>query len=194
MINHFKVEDMKKVLKYKNMNQVPQPVDLSKLKGILSNAKAVMNKVDENQSNGKPLPSNNATTTNYITEEQFNAANSVQQQPAQRRITKESINNSKLPEAVKKAMLENPIQQPNSLTHSFNLEDVADLIEKPKQINESIVHNNDKITVNETALRGIIKDVLLEFLTEDYNKKLTENANKKTINTLLKEGKIKTKK
>jgi len=176
------------------MNQVPQPVDLSKLKGILSNAKAVMNKVDENQSNGKPLPSNNATTTNYITEEQFNAANSVQQQPAQRRITKESINNSKLPEAVKKAMLENPIQQPNSLTHSFNLEDVADLIEKPKQINESIVHNNDKITVSETALRGIIKDVLLEFLTEDYNKKLTENAIKKTINTLLKEGKIKTKK
>ena len=175
------------------MNQAPQPVDLSKLKGILSNAKAVMNKVDENHSNGKPLPSN-TTTTNYITEEQFNAANSVQQQPTQRTITKESINNSNLPDAVKKAMLENPIQQPNSLTHSFNLEDVSDLIDKPKQVNESIVRNNDKITVSETALRGIIKDVLLEFLTEDYNKKLTENAIKKTINTLLKEGKIKTKK
>jgi len=191
MINHSKVEDTKKVLKYKNMNQVPQPVDLSKLKGILSNAKAVMNKVDENQSNGKPLPSNN-TTTNYITEEQFNAANSVQQ-PTQRTITKESIQNSKLPEAVKKAMLENPIQQPNNLNHTFNLEDVSDLIERPKQINESIVRNNDNITVNESTLRNIIKDVLLEFLTEDYNKKLTENTIKKTINTLLKEGKIKTK-
>lgn len=174
------------------MNQVPQPVDLSKLKGILSNAKAIMNKVNENHSNGKALPNNN-TTTNYLTEEQFNAANSAQQQPVQRRITKESIDKSNLPDAIKKAMLENPIQQSNNLTHSFNLEDVAELIETPKQVNESIVHNNEKITVSETSLRGIIKDVLLEFLTEDYNKKLTENAIKKTINTLLKEGKIKTK-
>jgi hypothetical protein len=177
------------------MNQVPQSADLSKLKGILSNAKAVMNKVNENNPNGKLLPSNNTTTTNttnYISEEQFNNANAVQQQP-QRKITKESIYNSKLPDAIKKAMLESPIQQPNTLTHTFNLEDVSDLIEKPKQVNESIVHNNDKIAVSETALRGIIKDVLLEFLTEDYNKKLTENAIKKTINTLLKEGKIKTK-
>lgn len=174
------------------MNQVPQPVDLNKLKGILSNAKAIMNKVNENHSNGKALPNDN-TTTNYLTEEQFNAANSVQQQPVQKRITKESIDKSNLPDAIKKLMLETPIEQSNNLTHSFNLEDVADLIDKPKQTNESIVNNNDKIAVSETALRGIIKDVLLEFLTEDYNKKLTENAIKKTINTLLKEGKIKTK-
>jgi len=176
------------------MNQVPQSADLSKLKGILSNAKAVMNKVNENSSNGKSLPSNNATTTNttnYISEEQFNNANAVQQQP-QRKITKESIRNSKLPDAIKKAMLENPIQQSNSLIHSFNLEDVADLIEPQKQVKENIVHNNDNIS--EAKIREIVKDVLLEYLTEDYNKKLTENAIKKTINTLLKEGKIKTKK
>lgn len=175
------------------MNQVPQSADLSKLKGILSNAKAVMNKVNENNSNGKSLPSNNTTTntTNYISEEQFNNANAVQQQQPQRKITKESIHNSKLPDAIKKAMLENPIQQPNTLTHSFNLEDVADLIETPKQVNENIVHNSN---ISEAKIREIVKDVLLEYLTEDYNKKLTENAIKKTINTLLKEGKIKTKK
>lgn len=174
------------------MNQTPQPVDLSKLKGILSNAKAVMNKVDENHPKGPVGPSTTTQSTNYITEEQFNTANSVQHQP-QRRITKESIQNSKLPEAVKKAMLENPIQQPNNLNHTFNLEDVSELIEKPKKVNESIVQNSDKITVSESALRNIIKDVLLEYLTDDYNKKLTENAIKKTINMLLKEGKIKTK-
>ena len=175
------------------MNQVPQSADLSKLKGILSNAKAVMNKVNENNSNGKLLPSNNTTTntTNYISEEQFNNANAAQQQ-SQRKITKESIHNSKLPDAIKKAMLENPIQQPNTLTHSFNLEDVADLIEPQKQVKENIVHNNDNIS--EAKIREIVKDVLLEYLTEDYNKKLTENAIKKTINTLIKEGKIKAKK
>ena len=53
--------------------------------------------------------------------------------------------------------------------------------------------NNDKITVSETVLRGIIKDVLLEFLTVDYSKNLTEGVIKKTINTLIKEGKLKTK-
>ena len=61
------------------MNQAPQPVDLSKLKGILSNAKAVMNKVDENHSKGPSMPSTTTQSTNYITEEQFNAANSVSQ-------------------------------------------------------------------------------------------------------------------
>ena len=56
-------------------------------------------------------------------------------------------------------------------------------------MNETIQNNN----LNKDDLRDMIKDVLIEFLTNDYNKTITENTIKKTINTLIKEGKIKTK-
>ena len=174
------------------MNQTPKPVDLNKLKGILGNARAIMNKVDSS-SNTTQQPEN---TDNYITEGEMLQQ---QQQPMNqtKQITKESIMNSKLPEAVKKAMLENPIQQTNGLTHTFSLDDVSDLVEnKPtkrkKRVNETSTNKKGN-TINEKYLRELIKDVLIEYLTTDYSKNLTEGVIKKTIQTLLKEGKIKTK-
>ena len=176
------------------MNQTPKPVDLNKLKGILGNARAIMNKVDSS-SNTTPQPEN---TDNYITEGEM-LQQQQQQQPMNqtRQITKESIMNSKLPEAVKKAMLENPIEQTNGLTHTFSLDDVSDLVEnKPikrkNKLNET-PNNNNRGSIDEKYLRELIKDVLLEYLTTDYSKNLTESVIKKTIRTLLKEGKVKTK-
>ena len=49
------------------------------------------------------------------------------------------------------------------------------------------------ITISEAGLRDMIKDVLIEYLSADYSKNITEGVIKKTINTLIKEGKIKTK-
>ena len=192
------------------MNQIPQPADLSKLKGILGKAKAVMNTVNEGtyqpgSVDGSALVQN---TDNYLDASAINqgghaipqqTGNAVRQ-PGQ--ITEAAINNSKLPDAIKQAMRENPIQQP-TMNHTFNLDDVSDLIEKPMpaptarprpQMNESVmVQQNDKFTVSESTLRGIVKDVLIEYLAGDYQKQLTEGVIKKTINTLIKEGKIKPK-
>ena len=47
---------------------------------------------------------------------------------------------------------------------------------------------------NEDALRGMIKDVLIEYLSNEYSKNLTESVIKQTITTLINEGKITTKK
>ena len=194
------------------MNQMPIPADLSRLKGILSNAKKII-KTDNNFQGGNldgsklrqntdgylsenNMPSNHQVSGNY-TDPTRNMAH----------IDESAIKNSKLPDSVKQMMLNNP-PQPVSLNHG--LEGMEDLIEKPlptpsahgrgyqqpsgtHSINENVVMNNDKITVSETVLRGIIKDVLLEFLTVDYSKNLTEGVIKKTINTLIKEGKLKTK-
>jgi hypothetical protein len=55
-------------------------------------------------------------------------------------------------------------------------------------------HNSDLITINKNELKDIIKDVLVEYLFNDYSKNLTESVIKKTINTLIKEGKISPKK
>jgi hypothetical protein len=197
------------------MNAIPPAADLSKLKGILGNAKAIMNKVNNNDFETGNVDSTSLVqdTSNYVNEgaapqHAVQAAQSMGD-PARKmgQISESAIANSNMPEAIKKAMLENPIQQP-TMNHSFSLDDVADLIdEKPmpapstprtqprKQMNESIVQQtNDTFTVSESALRGIIKDVLIEYLSVDYSKNLTEGVIKKTINTLIKEGKIKTKK
>lgn len=193
------------------MNAIPQPADLSKLKGILGKAKAVMNTVNSGNYqpgsvDGSALVQN---TDSYLDAAAMNQSGyAIPQQtgnPVRQpgRITEDAINNSKMPEAIKRAMLENPIQQP-TMNHTFNLDDVSDLIEKPMpaptarptarpQMNESVMtQQNDRFTVSESALRGIIKDVLIEYLAGDYQKQLTEGVIKKTINTLIKEGKIKT--
>ena len=124
-----------------------------------------------------------------------------------------NIQNSKLPDNIKKAMMENPIPQMSGPNHTFNLEDVSDLVEKPmpmnhrpqqrRQVQENVQpqiqqNANDTFTVSESALVRIVEDIvekkLNAFMTESYNRNLTEQAIKRTINTLIKEGKIKTKK
>jgi hypothetical protein len=195
------------------MNAIPQPADLSKLKGILGKAKAVMNKVNEGnyesgnvdgtalvQNTDGYLDAQSTGNVDYGIPQQI--GNPVRQ-PGQ--ITEVAINNSRMPEIIKQAMRNNPIQQA-VMNHTFNLDDVSDLIEKPmpapqarrttqpSRVNESVIaQQNDKLMVSESVLRDMIKDILIEYLVGDYQKQITEGTIKKTINTLIKEGKIRTK-
>ena len=190
------------------MNSIPQPADLSKLKGILGKAKAVMNTVNEGsyQTGNIDASALVQNTDNYaqtpIQGQTHNQPSSyVPSSAPQRPITEEAISKSGMPDSIKKIMLENPIQQPN-MNHSFSLDDVSELIEdKPMPVpsakrpvnipNPS--QQNGNININEVKLKEMIKDVLIEYLSGDYTQNLTEGVIKKTINTLIKEGKIKTK-
>jgi hypothetical protein len=191
------------------MNTIPPSVDLSKLKGILGNAKAIINKVNNNdfKTGNIDASSLQQDTNGYIDQGPTQTQTLADPTRQMANINQAAIANSKMPEAIKRAMMENPISQ-STMNHTFNLNDVSDLIDdKPipltstprtqtsKGINESMIqNNNDTFTVSESSLRGIIKDVLIEYLTTNYTKNLTEGVIKKTINTLIKEGKIKTKK
>tara|TARA_R110001592_G_scaffold292834_1_gene562323 strand:- start:3434 stop:4027 length:594 start_codon:yes stop_codon:yes gene_type:complete len=196
------------------MNNIPQPVDMSRLKGILGKAKAVMNTVNEGSYQPGNIDSSMITqdTSGYVDNPNEGAQSNIQQQqPSQQtpqfdssrqpgRITEEALAKSGMPESIKKLMRDNPIVQSNPMMpNSFSLDDVPDLVQ-PKQtrqpipkMNENVIKQDDKFTVSEASLRGIIKDVLVEYLAADYSKNLTEGVIKKTINTLIKEGKIKTK-
>lgn len=221
------------------MSNIPTPAsaDLNKLKSILGNAKAIINKdnssVPNRGGNGmapqrtQQAPQRDGygpgTNMELMSEQDMLRVQQMRGQgqpqiqgqsmgdPTRKPgpVTEDAIRNSNMPDAIKKMMLENPISQP-TINHTFNLDDVSDLIEdrpapqayqpqpvrQPQQrMNEGTVmkNSNDTFTVSETALRGIIKDVLVEYLAADYSKSLTEATIKKTINTLIKEGKIKTK-
>lgn len=181
-------------------------VDVNKLKNILGNARAIMNKVDESSST--PKRNNNKRddddydgygdevkylSVNEVPQEQLQAMGDPTRKPPT--ITEEQIRNSNLPEAIKQAMINNPIPQMGGPNPTFNIEDVADIIPSQRQVvKETIAPMKVTSTVDESKLRELIKDVLIEYLTTDYTKSLTENVIKKTINTLIREGKIQQKK
>lgn len=197
-------------------NMTPQPVDVSRLASILGKAKSVMKATESgNYSTGNIDASRLVQdTNNYVTESHVPQGMIPQGgygDPARPigAYDEQTIMNSRLPESIKKAMLENPIAMPNNpIGHTFNLEDVAHLMEdKPMPPpsaprNRQVVsenrnnysNNSDMITISKSQLKDVVKDVLIEYLTNEYSKNLTENTIKKTINTLIKEGKISTKK
>lgn len=184
----------------------PQPVDFNRLKGVLGNAKAVMNKVDSGnyQTGNVDATSLVQDTSNFVNEGNMNTNAQSMGNPTRqpKNISNENIMNSRLPDAIKKSFSEKKIQTPGT-SAAFSLDDMGDLLqEKPmpvpsvpkNSINEqSMMNNQPTYSFNETELRSIIKDVLIEYLATDYTKNLTEGVIKKTINTLIKEGKVKTK-
>ena len=188
------------------MNTIPQPADLSRLKGILGKAKQVMNTVNEGsyQTGNIDASSLAQNTDNYTqapVQGQPQHTNQMANQPTayvpnnstSKVITQEAINKSGMPDEIKRAMMENQIQQPD-MNHSFTLDE-----DKPmptpsakRPVNNSNQQNGN-ININEAKLRDMIKDVLIEYLSGNYTQNITEGVIKKTINTLIKEGKIKTK-
>jgi hypothetical protein len=179
----------------------PTPIDLNKLKGILGNAKKVMNKVETgNYQTGNV--DGRALTEDGVAQLQSEGV----RRPATNvspNITESLIDKSRLPDSIKKAMKENPIAQPMGLNHTFNLDDMYDIAdEKPMPIPQSkrIQENQQKSNqqnlngYTDSKLREMMKDVLIEYLSNEYSKNLTEEVIKQTITTLIKEGKITTKK
>lgn len=177
----------------------PAPIDVSKLKNILGGAKAIMNKVDSGD-----FETGNVNLDTTVTGDQLVEGSGGHAAPVH---NADRIANSRLPENIKQAMRENPIPQLGGPNHTFTLDDVSDLVEKPmpaptvrtnrQPVTESFQKNaDDTFTVSEGVLLRIVEDMvdkkISEFMTEQYNKQLTENAIKRTINTLIKEGKIKT--
>lgn len=183
----------------------PQPVDLNRLKGILGNAKAVMNKVENNNFKTGNIDARALTEDGIVELQSEGVSRPTTQSPQS--YTEDMVKNSNLPPIIKKAMLEKPIPQltPN---HTFTLDDVADLSEdkkmkypstpKTKVVNESRQTQSGLITISKEELKEMVNDLvnekLLEFFVKNHNKSITEDTVKRTISTLIKEGKIATKK
>ena len=191
---------------------IPNPVSLSPaLKAILAKSKQVMNKTDIN----KPIVSKHTSNINEgYSSENYNEAderepnyptseNNTTIAPLQN-FSREHIMASNLPANVKEAMINKPIPK-ISLASGFSKEDIDFINPKNKQqqtktvINESITNNSvntnsDLITISRSELKEIMNETLVNFLKTNYEKTLTESAITKTINLLIKEGKITVKK
>jgi hypothetical protein len=191
----------------------PTPVDVSKLKNILANAKKVMKATDEQFKPKVQSPISESTKStssvnvapNYneydekdtVFNNNFKTPSTASYVPTNRDYTIDEVRNSKLPPQIKEAMIKNHIPRVTSLPGAFSLEGLEDLIEKPlqptqrKQINENINRmGSNMITISEQELGELIDKKINESISKLFAKTLAEQTIKRTINTLIKEGKI----
>ena len=115
--------------------------------------------------------------------------------------TEEQVMSSNLPPAIKEAMLKNKIPRLSGPPSKVSPEAIAKMTgiqPKPQpQTRQPLVenhNNNGMVTVSKEQLQAMIKEGIDNFFKNDYEKRITEAAIKKTITVLIKEGKLNTKK
>lgn len=191
----------------------PQPIDVNRLKKMLGGAKTIMNKVENGDyETGSVDP--RALREDTVKSVASERANSIPSAPQQNNVNGEAhypnFEKSKMPDAIKQAMKDNPIPQVNGMPQSFTLDEVMDYENDEKQIppqsrhksNRKPITENKKPQLNSNEIRkiireemqSIVKDEMIEFFTKYFAKSLAEDTQKKLIQHLLKEGKISTSK
>jgi hypothetical protein len=199
--------------------QQPVDVPLSFLKN-LNKSKAVMEMAESVKKTSPNQPTTQGfldeQPTEYLSELPQGMVNESYGAPSRstepRPISKDMIQNSKLPDSIKKIMSENIIETPDMFVseNNFNLSNVRmDLMgggekeveyKQPSSLNE-LMQNKKKViptqqqtstsNVNEETIRNIVRDEIVRIMSESYTKKIKEDTVKKTIMTLKKKGLLK---
>jgi hypothetical protein len=192
--------------------ETPVPVDVNRLKNILGNAKKIMKATDEKfpekKSNkrmdegysSQSLPMYDERDEREPTYNTPDMSEYSSKPQGVRDYTEQDVMNSKLPQIVKEAMLKNPIPKASMNFSKFSLEGLEDLVEKPtarQPIRESQAqrtNNSDMITINKIELNEMIDNRVNSILANMFAKTITEQTIKKTVSTLINEGKLTVKK
>lgn len=175
----------------------------NKLADILSRSKAVMQKTEQNHgstSNGA-TPTTNAIgekempnlTEGFISKHSKGSNRSVAPQGGNYR----NLKTSKMPKEVLEAMVNNPIEIPESPNHTFELADVEDLVNESvtPQSNDIEVYSEGQTPNNTKSIRDIVReeigDVVREVVEEYLDKSLVTEDIKIKIGDTVFGGKLK---
>lgn len=189
-------------------------MDVNRLKAILDKSKTIMTTVDAGQYKKGQVDAN------LLKQEMVESVNGVAPtrnapKKTQQQLDPNSddyrarIQNSKMPDAVKKAMLNNPIELPKmpGIGESFTLEDLGyskqtinEQVQQPAPIQQPAPQQfyqqpqqyfaPQAPTTNRDEIKSIIKECLAEMMVDT----ISEHTVKNTIRTLMNEGKIRVKK
>ena len=189
--------------------ETPPSVNLSALSAILAKSKQVMNVVESNNPTSK---GKNEVIEDSYDERQPSYSESDEREPiyenytppsttGARDYTKEQVLASNLPDVVKQAMINNPIPRLSGPPSKFTAEDISKITgvplkKQPMQQKQSIkesIKESDMVTLSKSQLQSLIDESINRFFKQVYNETVTQETIKKTINLLIKEGKISTK-
>lgn len=197
---------------------MPAPVPLGALEGLLARSKQVMQQVEAKspiiQKGGDSglaesyTPQQTTQSHGYDESDEKDMYYGDYKSP-ERDVTQvvdyteEQVMASNLPPAIKEAMLKNRIPRLSGPPSKVSPEAIAKMTgmqPKPQsqpQTRQPLVENNTNngmVTVSKEQLQAMIKEGIDNFFKNDYEKRITEAAIKKTITVLIKEGKLNTKK
>lgn len=176
-------------------------MDANKLKTILSGARAIMEAVDTgNYQKGNIDPTMITTQSENLTENTTpNGTYDEAMMFSQRKQTPyRNLNTTKMPKEIVQAMLENPIQTPDSPYHTFELnEDFLSEInpESTKKVNKQKTVNpvqrlaetkrNSMVGLTEDEVRKIVRDEMQEIIFEYFDQRvIKEDIQIKVGNTI----------
>ena len=190
--------------------------DINRLKDILAKSKAVIKKTEENERTSRSSSYNGEPSYNY---EEKEMPNLTEQFAERYGITDGKINRSvapkngrypnmdksKMPDAIKQAMMETPIDIPENpfSVGSFDLDDVPELVEQPRQVVRETTQRNtsniDADTIRQIVreeIEDVVRDVVGEYLdnslvTEDIQIKVGETIFSGNLKPLPKKSKKK---
>lgn len=148
------------------------------------------NTVKESSANTVDVESYQPMNASYNIPQEYLSEEAVRKQQVQYENTEDKILNSRLPDEIKKLMIEHPIQQPSNPMNSSVLSD--DLVEKASRLmnvnakgdptspqrmqtrlSESNIQNQ---SLNENTIRNIVRETVQDVLRE--NGLLTESESK----------------
>ena len=171
-------------------------VDLNKLLGPLRGAKKLMEKVETGDYEKGHIDENAFSSDGEYSEPVRPRKPVVNTQP----ITETAIDNSRLPDAIKRVMKETPIVQPESMMKPFTLNEDDEYDRKiplpsqikRKQVTENVNQPRSNTTSNlsDDKVRNIVQEELAKFFSSYFMKSMTENIQKDTIKSLIEKGVI----
>jgi len=159
-------------------------------KGVVPKSK-MSNMVESrsyNEYDEKPIPA-----TYNIPQEFLQPTQSAQPKPVV--VTEDRIKNSKLPDAIKKLMIEHPIQQPQSYQPTLSddiIEKAARLMGENKTItqtsqNVNVKQNQQNFGLSASDIKKIVRETVEEVLSE--NGLMVESTQKTSETMVIKVGK-----
>jgi len=189
--------------------------DINKLTDILNKSKAIMKKTDAEYGNTSNMSSNDVSqsqiydekeipnlTENFIKNRSKTSNKSVAPQGGQYR----NLNNTKMPQVVVDAMVNNPIEIPESPYPTFELDQVEDLVnespvnqptlEEIRPLPKKNVDTNNIRQIVREEIGGVVRKVVEEYLdkaliTEDIQIKIGSTVFSGNLKPLPKKRKTK---
>ena len=178
--------------------------DINKLKDILSRSKAVMQKTEVEYGSTSATNNNMGVaqekeipnlTENYIQQHSNRSTQSVAPQNGQYR----NLKTSKMPKNILDAMVNNPIDIPESPYPTFELDQVSDLVNESTSLPSPAPTNVNGDTIRQIVreeIGDVVRDVIKEYLdkaliTEDIQIKIGSTVFSGNLKPLPKKRKTK---
>lgn len=159
---------------------------MSDLMQKLAVSKKIMDKhnnVPRGQNEGLAMVNENVNATYNIPQDLVNTSQqqipNISESTTPKPMTDEAVLNSKLPDEIKKLMIENPIVQPQMSGPTLSndiVEGAARLMKQSTPQQQQIIQENNKVSSNNNDLKQMIRDVVRDTVRDVVKEELSKSG------------------